>query len=49
MSDRATRERLRAAAIRSVQERSWQAINEQLIGHYRAVIAGRAELYDAAG
>ncbi len=49
VSDRATRERLRAAAIRSVQERSWQAINEQLIGHYRAVIAGRAELYDAAG
>ena len=38
VSDRGLRERLRAAAVRSVQERSWQAVNEQLIGHYRAVI-----------
>jgi phosphatidylinositol alpha 1,6-mannosyltransferase len=44
VSDRALRERLRAAAVRSVQERSWQAVNEQLIGHYRAVIAERVEL-----
>ncbi|WP_183094307.1 glycosyltransferase family 4 protein [Nocardioides stalactiti] len=44
VSDRATRDRIRAAAIRSVQERSWQAINEQLLGHYRAVITRRVEL-----
>lgn len=44
VSDRAVRERLRAAAIRSVQERCWSAINEQLIEHYRAVIDGRIAL-----
>ena len=44
VSDRVLRERLRAAAVRSVQERSWHAINEQLIGHYRAVITERVEL-----
>ncbi len=44
VSDRAVRERLRAAAIRSVQERSWHSINEQLIGHYHAVINQRVEL-----
>ena len=41
VGDRAVRERLRAAAIRSVQERSWSAVNEQLLGHYRDVIAAR--------
>jgi phosphatidylinositol alpha 1,6-mannosyltransferase len=44
VSDRAVRERIRAAAIRSVQERSWSAINEQLVGHYRAVITDRVQL-----
>ncbi len=44
MTDRCLRERLRAAAVRSVQERSWHSINEQLIGHYRAVINDRVEL-----
>jgi len=44
VSERALRERVRAAAIRSVQERSWHSINEQLIGHYRSVITERVEL-----
>ncbi|KAA1418472.1 glycosyltransferase family 1 protein [Nocardioides humilatus] len=44
VSDRGMRERLRAAAVRSVQERSWSSINEQLVGHYRAVITERPEL-----
>ncbi|KAA1426256.1 glycosyltransferase family 4 protein [Nocardioides antri] len=44
VADRALRDRLRAAAIRSVQERSWHAVNEQLMGHYRAVIGSREEL-----
>lgn len=35
------RGRMGAAALRSVQERSWWSINEQLLGHYRAVITAR--------
>ncbi len=36
------RGRMAATALRSVQERSWFAINEQLVAHYRAVLADRA-------
>lgn len=33
--------RMGAAGLRSVQERSWWSINEQLLTHYRAVITAR--------
>jgi phosphatidylinositol alpha 1,6-mannosyltransferase len=32
------RGRMAATAVRAVQERSWYAINEQLVAHYRAVL-----------
>ncbi|WP_436699178.1 glycosyltransferase family 4 protein [Nocardioides sp. BYT-33-1] len=34
------RARMAATALRAVQERSWYAINEQLVAHYRAVAGG---------
>lgn len=38
------RQEMGALAVRAVQERSWHAINELLLAHYRAVIAERAGL-----
>lgn len=35
------RGRMAATAVRAVQERSWYAINEQLVAHYRAVLGQR--------
>ncbi|WP_141012920.1 glycosyltransferase family 4 protein [Nocardioides sambongensis] len=40
-ADPSRRGRMGAAAVRSVQERSWAAITEQLLGHYRAVVTER--------
>jgi phosphatidylinositol alpha 1,6-mannosyltransferase len=36
--DAELRARMGATAVRAVQERSWYAINEQLVAHYRAVL-----------
>lgn len=44
VGDPALRARMGAAARRSVQERSWGAVNEQLVQHYRAVLAARVRL-----
>ncbi|WP_377321943.1 glycosyltransferase [Pimelobacter simplex] len=41
-SDVELRRAMALTALRAVQERSWFAINEQLVTHYRAVIAARA-------
>ncbi|HWJ67653.1 MAG TPA: glycosyltransferase family 1 protein [Nocardioides sp.] len=41
VSDAALRRAMAGTALRSVQERSWSAINEQLLEHYRAVIGQR--------
>ncbi|TYL51650.1 glycosyltransferase family 1 protein [Nocardioides sp. BGMRC 2183] len=40
-SDPTLRGRMGAAAVRSVQERSWSAITDELLDHYRAVITTR--------
>ncbi len=40
-SDAALRATMGATALRAVQERSWFAINEQLLEHYRAVLGRR--------
>ncbi len=42
-SERTQRRRMGLAARRSVGGRSWGAVNHALVGHYREVIAGRAE------
>ena len=47
VADAALRRAMGATAVRSVQERSWTAVNEQLLGHYRAVI-GAGSLTPAA-
>ncbi|WP_459963307.1 glycosyltransferase family 4 protein [Nocardia sp. IFM 10818] len=41
VADRRLREQTAAAAHRSVQDRSWSAVNDLLIRHYREVIAER--------
>ncbi|MFJ9316821.1 glycosyltransferase family 4 protein [Pimelobacter simplex] len=41
-SDVELRRAMALTALRAVQERSWFAINEQLVTHYRAVIGARA-------
>ncbi|AIY18206.1 glycosyltransferase [Pimelobacter simplex] len=43
-SDVELRRAMALTALRAVQERSWFAINEQLVTHYRAVIGARAGL-----
>ncbi|WP_418058415.1 glycosyltransferase family 4 protein [Pimelobacter simplex] len=40
--DEELRRAMALTALRAVQERSWFAINEQLVTHYRAVIGARA-------
>jgi len=40
--DEELRRAMALTALRAVQERSWFAINEQLVAHYRAVIEARA-------
>ncbi|HWJ10292.1 MAG TPA: glycosyltransferase family 1 protein [Nocardioides sp.] len=50
-SDAELRARMGATALSAVQERSWSAINDQLLEHYRAVIGSRvaaAPAYRAA-
>lgn len=47
-SDAALRTAMGATALRAVQERSWFAINEQLLEHYRAVIGARAAVRTAS-
>ena len=42
VSDATLRATMGATAVRAVQERSWFAINEQLLEHYRAVIGPQA-------
>ncbi|MGW8527776.1 MULTISPECIES: glycosyltransferase family 4 protein [Nocardiopsidaceae] len=42
--NRAVRERMAGRARASVEHRSWEAVGDQLIGHYRAVIAPSREL-----
>ncbi|MDO9457985.1 glycosyltransferase family 1 protein [Nocardioides sp.] len=42
-SDPALRRRVGLAARRSVADRSWRSVNEALVGHYREVVADRAE------
>ncbi|WP_435771149.1 glycosyltransferase family 4 protein [Nocardioides sp. SYSU DS0651] len=44
VDDAALRRAMGATALRSVQERSWQAISSQLVDHYRAVIEARVGL-----
>ena len=46
--DRMFRRRMGLAARRSVRDRSWPAVNEALVGHYREVIAAQRELRRAA-
>ncbi|WP_370290096.1 glycosyltransferase family 4 protein [Nocardioides sp.] len=41
VDDVALRRRFAADAVSAVQTRSWAAINDQLLGHYRAVAAAR--------
>ncbi|WP_182377077.1 glycosyltransferase family 1 protein [Nocardioides sp. WS12] len=40
-TDGALRRAMGVTAVRAVQERSWFSINEQLLGHYRAVLSER--------
>ncbi|GAA4802426.1 glycosyltransferase family 4 protein [Nocardioides caeni] len=42
VGDERLRTRMGVTAVRAVQERSWSAINEQLLTHYRAVIGDLA-------
>jgi phosphatidylinositol alpha 1,6-mannosyltransferase len=42
VSDPARRTAMAAAAARSVQDRTWQQVNDLLVGHYRDVITRRA-------
>ncbi|MEQ6901886.1 glycosyltransferase family 1 protein [Nocardioides sp. YIM 152588] len=44
VDDDRLRSRTADAALRSVQQRSWHAIGEQVLGHYRAVIDARVRL-----
>ncbi len=44
VADADLRGRMAATAVRAVQERSWAAINDQLLAHYRAVIGERVGL-----
>jgi phosphatidylinositol alpha 1,6-mannosyltransferase len=41
VTNEALRAQMGATARRSVENRSWYAVNEVLLGHYRAAIAGR--------
>ncbi|MBS44884.1 MAG: glycosyl transferase [Nocardioides sp.] len=45
--DEVGRRRMALAARRSVESRSWYAVNEALLGHYRAVIAERVAVAQA--
>lgn len=47
VADRERRTAMAAAALRSVQDRAWQAVNDLLVAHYRDVI-GRQETLLAA-
>ncbi len=42
VADEGIRRRMGATGLRAVQERSWFAISEQLVGHYRAVVGEQA-------
>ena len=44
LADDALRERMGRAGLAKVRGRTWHAINEQLIGHYLAVIDPGQEL-----
>ncbi|MFJ9743890.1 hypothetical protein ACIRS4_38250, partial [Streptomyces sp. NPDC101166] len=43
VEDDRLREQTAATAVRSVRDRSWAAVNDLLIRHYREVIAERAQ------
>ncbi len=47
VADPECRGEMAAAALRSVQDRSWQAVNDLLLAHYREVIARGASLLAA--
>ncbi|CAN5341991.1 glycosyltransferase family 1 protein [soil metagenome] len=47
--DPAVRNRMRIAARRSVETRSWSAVNAALLGHYRDVVARRAAGLQSVG
>ena len=47
VEDSRRRQAMAAAALRAVQGRSWRAVNERLVAHYRAVIAERGAAHAA--